>query len=491
MKVLSLFICFSLFIYAKTFTFSSLAKSLESTNPSILSSKLQTLLANEEINAAKSSLYPRLSLSANSEYSKKYANARNNYINDESLVSSTGFASSVSLKLNYELYKFGANALNIDAAGYKKQSLSYKECVTLNEAKLRLLELYYNLLDSKDKLNSYSNLKQINKEIYETSKRLYENGDHTKTAMTNSAIRLVEIEDNIASLNKQIKNLLSEISNLSGEDIYIDDEIMPFSSEDIVDKFNQTSVSLKRANQTSQASVSLKRASQTSQAGETSQTKSLNQAPSISPQTLNLAPGSLISSALPPFEQTSEAKELNALILSKQSALESKKKEYYPAFYLYAKYDFYGDDRDNFRRSWDDTQRNGYRIGLSMVYNLFDGFNREASIESASLELLLAKEQFNEAKRRYEKEARNINDDLRSNLEKLKTTSELTSYSKELLGMQERLNLNSQSDKLSVLESKVKFNENLIKNEEALLQANMLAVKRFLINEKSLDCKAL
>ena len=466
---------FGMSLSAESVSFSSLSKSLESTNPSILSSKLQTMLANEEINAAKSSLYPRLSLSANSEYSEKYANARNNYINDESLVSSTGFASSVSLKLNYELYKFGANALNIDAAAYKKQSLSYKECVTLNEAKLRLLELYYNLLDSKDKLNSYNNLKQINKEIYETSKRLYENGNHAKTAMTNSAIRLVEIEDNIASLNKQIKNLLSEISNLSGEDIYIEDEIMPFSGEDMGDKFNQTSVSL----------------NQTKQTNQTNQTKSLNQAPGISPQTLNLAPGSLISSALPAFEQTSEAKELNALILSKQSALESKKKEYYPAFYLYAKYDFYGDDRDNFRRSWDDTQRNGYRIGLSMVYNLFDGFNREASIESASLELLLAKEQFNEAKRRYEKEARNINDDLHSNLEKLKTTSELTSYSKELLGMEERLNLNSQSDKLSVLESKVKFNENLIKNEEALLQANMLTVKRFLINEKSLDCKAL
>ena len=460
---------FGVSLSAKSISFSSLSKSLESTNPSILSSKLQTLLANEEINAAKSSLYPRLSLSANSEYSKKYANTRNNYINDESLVGSTGFASSVSLKLNYELYKFGANALNIDAAAYKKQSLSYKECVVLSEAKLRLLELYYNLLDSKDKLNSYNNLKQINKEIYQTSKRLYENGDHTKTAMTNSAIRLVEIEDNIASLNKQIKNLLSEISNLSGEDIYIDDEIMPFSSEDMGGKFDQTGA--------------------IDQASQASKTKSLNQAPSISPQTLSL--DSLISSPLPPFEQTSEAKELNALILSKQSALESKKKEYYPAFYLYAKYDFYGDDRDNFRRSWGDTQRNGYRIGLSMVYNLFDGFNREASIKSASLELLLAKEQFNEAKRQYEKEARNINDDLHSNLEKLKTTSELTSYSKELLDMQERLNLNSQTDKLSVLESKVKFNENLIKNEEALLQANMLTVKRFLINEKSLDCKAL
>lgn len=440
---------FGVSLSAKSISFSSLSKSLESTNPSILSSKLQTLLANEEINAAKSSLYPRLSLNANSEYSKKHANTRNSYINDESLVGSTGFASSVSLKLNYELYKFGANALNIDAAAYKKQSLSYKECVVISEAKLRLLELYYNLLDSKDKLNSYNNLKQINKEIYEISKRLYENGDHTKTAMTNSAIRLVEIEDNIASLNKQIKNLLSEISNLSGEDIYIDDEIMPFSSEDAGGKFDQAFVSS------------------------------------------NLTLSALNSSPLPAFEQTPEAKELNALILSKQSALESKKKEYYPAFYLYAKYDFYGDDKDSFRRSWGDTQRNGYRIGLSMVYNLFDGFNREASIESASLELLLAKEQFNEAKRQYEKEARNINDDLHSNLEKLKTTSELTSYSKELLGMQERLNLNSQSDKLSVLESKVKFNENLIKNEEALLQANMLTVKRFLINEKSVDCKAL
>lgn len=265
---------------------------------------------------------------------------------------------------------------------------------------------------------------------------------------------------------------------------------MPFSSEDIGDKFNQTSVALNQISQTSQAGQT-NQTNQANQANQTGQTKSLNQAPGISPQTLNLAPGSLISSPLPAFEQTSEAKELNSLILSKQSALESKKKEYYPTFYLYAKYDFYGDDRDNFRRSWDDTQRNGYRIGLSMVYNLFDGFNREASIESASLELLLAKEQFNEAKRRYEKEARNINDDLHSNLEKLKTTSELTSYSKELLSMQERLNLNSQSDKLSVLESKVKFNENLIKNEEALLQANMLTVKRFLINEKSVDCKTL
>lgn len=453
---------FSISLYAKSVSFTSLSKNIESTNPSIIYSRLQTLLTNEEIKSAKSNLYPKLTLSANSEYTKKYIDTRSYYINDENFVSSTGFASSVSLKLNYELYKFGANVLNIDAASYKKQSLSYKECVTLNETKLRLLELYYSLLDSKNKLNSYNNLKQINKEIYETSKRLYENGDHTKTAMTNSAIRLVEIEDNIVSLNKQIKNLLSEISNLSGEDIHIDDEIMPFSSED---------------------------AGQTGVIDQVSQTNSLSQAPSILPK--NLSSDRLISNPLPSFEQTSEAKELNALILSKQSALESKKKEYYPAFYLYAKYDFYGDDRDNFRRSWDDTQRNGYRIGLSMVYNLFDGFNREAGIQSAFIELLLAKEQFNEAKRRYEKETRNINDDLHSNLEKLKTTLELTSYSKELLSMQERLNLNSQADKLSVLESKVKFNENLIKNEEALLQANMLAVKRFLINEKSTDCKAL
>lgn len=143
---------FSISLYAKSVSFASLSKNIESTNPSIIYSRLQTLLANEEINSAKSNLYPKLTLSANSEYTKKYIDTRSYYINDENFVSSTGFASSVSLKLNYELYKFGANALNIDTASYKKQSLSYKECVMLNEAKLRLLELYYNLLDSKNKL---------------------------------------------------------------------------------------------------------------------------------------------------------------------------------------------------------------------------------------------------------------------------------------------------------------------------------------------------
>ena len=144
---------FSISLYAKSVSFTSLSKNIESTNPSIIYSRLQTLLTNEEIKSAKSNLYPKLTLSANSEYTKKYIDTRSYYINDENFVSSTGFASSVSLKLNYELYKFGANVLNIDAASYKKQSLSYKECVTLNETKLRLLELYYSLLDSKNLRN--------------------------------------------------------------------------------------------------------------------------------------------------------------------------------------------------------------------------------------------------------------------------------------------------------------------------------------------------
>ncbi|WP_314350602.1 hypothetical protein [Campylobacter showae] len=56
---------FGVSLSAKSVSFSSLAKSLESTSPSILSSKLQTMLANEEI---RSSIYPRLSLSTNSKY---------------------------------------------------------------------------------------------------------------------------------------------------------------------------------------------------------------------------------------------------------------------------------------------------------------------------------------------------------------------------------------------------------------------------------------
>lgn len=71
---------FSISLYAKSVSFTSLSKNIESTNPSIIYSRLQTLLTNEEIKSAKSNLYPKLTLSANSEYTKKYIDTRSYYI---------------------------------------------------------------------------------------------------------------------------------------------------------------------------------------------------------------------------------------------------------------------------------------------------------------------------------------------------------------------------------------------------------------------------
>jgi len=51
-----------------------------------------------------------------------------------------------------------------------------------------------------------------------------------------------------------------------------------------------------------------------------------------------------------------------------------------------------------------DVQENGYRIGVSLYWNLFDGFKREAAIKRRLLELEEAKVAFVEAKRVYAKE---------------------------------------------------------------------------------------
>lgn len=431
--------------------------SLETTNPSIISSRLQTMLANEELIGVKSAFYPRLSIGANSEYSKKYSNLNASYIGDESLVNSSGFASSLSLKLNYELYKFNATSLNVEASKEKIRSLNYKECDIVNEAKLKLLEIYHKILDYREKIGLYNELKEVYKDIYELSKRLYEAGDIQKTLLANRAIELVEVDDILINLKKQSEELLSEISNLSGMDIKSSDELDALPSANL-NSFNSSNLDM-----------------------------SLN-ANSINS---NFKSTKNTDYSFPSFEQTAKAKELNALIASKQLIYESKKKDYFPAVYLYAKYDFYGDDKDSLRRSIDDTQRNGYRIGLSISYNLFDGFSRESEIKSALIEVSLAKEQLEEARREYEKDIRNLKYDLHSAKDKIKTSLDLKDNSSELLTMSKRLNKSGEAEKLLVYQSMIKHLENTIKFNESLLAKNMLDIKYELTLTRANSCKAL
>ncbi|MCD8212917.1 MAG: TolC family protein [Campylobacter sp.] len=429
----NLFILIAVCIYANcaSYTFEDLSKHLELTNPSILSSRLQTLMANEELSMQKSNFYPKLSLSANSEYSKKFADNLSNYINDESLVGSTGYQNSLSLKLNYELYKFNATSLSVQAAEEKVKSLSYQECNILNEAKLELLELYYKILDDKDKIEIYEELKGLHRQIYDLSKRLYDAGEIQKTLLASKAIELVEIEDAMIQIRKDLESMLSEISNLSGIDIVLASQILPFQDS------NKTEFDI------------------------------------------------------PAFEDSNKARELNALIANKLLLLESKKKDSFPAVYLYAKYDFYGYDNDEYKISVKDTKKNGYRVGISIVYNLFDGFRREAAIQSDLLEVELAKQDLISAKRDYEKTVRNLKYELSQIDKKIKTTSDLANSSKDLFDMTQKLNEHEQTDELSVIQSNVKYYENLLKLKEGNLEKTMLILKNNLIYEKANVCKVL
>ncbi|QCD51751.1 type I secretion system, outer membrane protein, TolC family [Campylobacter sp. RM16192] len=461
--------------------------SLETTNPSIISSRLQTMLANEELIGVKSAFYPRLSIGANSEYSKKYSNLNASYIGDESLVNSSGFASSLSLKLNYELYKFNATSLNVEASKEKIRSLNYKECDIVNEAKLKLLEIYHKILDYREKIGLYNKLKEVYKEIYELSKRLYEAGDIQKTLLANRAIELVEVDDILINLKKQSEELLSEISNLSGIDIKSSDELdaLPSANLNSFNSYNSLNLDLNSPLYLEAKSLN----KNLNDHNSSSLDSSLNLDMSLSTNSLNLNKN--IDYSFPSFEQTAKAKELNALIASKQLIYEAKKKDYFPAVYLYAKYDFYGDDKDSLRRSIDDTQRNGYRIGLSISYNLFDGFSRESEIKSALIEVSLAKEQFEEARREYEKDIRNLKYDLHSAKDKIKTSLDLKDNSSELLTMSKRLNKSGEAEKLLVYQSMIKHLENTIKFNESLLAKNMLDIKYELTLTRANSCKAL
>ncbi|MCZ6160716.1 TolC family protein, partial [Campylobacter ureolyticus] len=96
------------------------------------------------------------------------------------------------------------------------------------------------------------------------------------------------------------------------------------------------------------------------------------------------------------FEDTFIAKEFDYELKTNEYELKSEQRSYYPTISLYAKYDLYGNDRDDYFDSTKDLKRHGYRVGLSFYLSLFDGGKKKARIKDKEInkeKILLRKEE--------------------------------------------------------------------------------------------------
>jgi len=296
------------------------------------------------------------------------------------------------------------------------------------EVSLKLLDNYYEALRYKNQIRYYEILKLIYQKLYTYQKRLSGVGEIDKLALGESAIILADTDYELSSIRLNANNSLNTINQIVGYKI---DDISKLEDFNV---FNKEFRFIK-------------------------------------------------------FEDTFIAKEFDYELKTNEYELKSEQRSYYPTISLYAKYDLYGNDRDDYFDSTKDLKRHGYRVGLSFYLSLFDGGKKKARIKDKEInkeKILLRKE---EARLKYEKDIADLELFLSKEDSFNKILKELKEISKNSYNMQEALNKAKESSKIEVLNSYVVLLKKEMSYKEHLLKAGYFINKANIMSGIN-ECKS-
>lgn len=426
-----LFIIFMLLtsLFAKDeYSFFSILHTTLKNSPIMAIAKSDVKASEAELKARKSSNYPNFYISANTGYSETYDDyAGSVYVGNDNLSSNNDFQNSVSLILSYDIYKFGADSYAIEAAKEGVKSKNYEVCVKGIELSLELLNSYHKALTLKNRLEIYESLKRANELISGYSIRLNAAGELDKVTTTNKKLDLVNLNAGILKAKNELRVILNHISSLSGLNLV-----------------------------------------------EANLPKSFN---------VNYTYPKFIS-----FENTYKSKSLDARELSAKHSITSNERSKYPTISLYARYDFYGQDKDGFDRAISDTKKHGYRVGLNFTWTIFDGFRKDAQLDSSKVELERVILEKRQAKLEYEKEIADLLAFLESKDETKRVLKELVNESKKNEDNIKRLQQSGERSKIEALDSTIKTLQNLIELTEYKLESEAKLIRADILANQGAGC---
>ena len=185
------------------------------------------------------------------------------------------------------------------------------------------------------------------------------------------------------------------------------------------------------------------------------------------------------------FKDTFMAMQIVSKIKEDELNIKSLESSFYPTISFYAKYDFYGDDKDRYWKSVQDSKKYGYRVGISFTWDIFDGGRKNAQLNRARLENEQNKLKLKAANLKYDKEIMDMRNFKNNEEETLKNLELLSKESKRLKDMSLSLNKNGQSDKITVLNQTINalnkeqsLKENIINAGYNLTKADLIAKQK-------------
>ncbi len=211
--ILILFFALSPLAMGGRVSFEALKNELLKRNLKIKISKKEIDIVKEKYKVERSTLFPMVKINFYNEFIKDLRNLPS-YIEGQYYIGNTGYSSSLSFSIDYELFDFGSRKYRLKmfktSIDTSKENLIY----TQQEQILNLLDRYYKALINQYKLKRLNQLRSLYIDLYKLKQRLYKAGIIPKEDLVNVTIKLAEISTQIEEIKQNQNSIINEISFL-------------------------------------------------------------------------------------------------------------------------------------------------------------------------------------------------------------------------------------------------------------------------------------
>jgi len=382
---------------------------------------------------AKALYFPEFNARFNSQYVRDLTGGTPQVtaVGTTILLQNTVYQSSLSMNASINLYDFGSREMKVSIAEKDVRVKQAAYTQVLRDTKLRVLEIYRDLLLSAMELKSKKELLSLYKELSLTKERLFLAGKILKLEMMDEAIKVVKTLDALDNLKLKFINILQDLSFVTGK---------TYASEGLeVEDFRDQEI---------------------------------------------------IFDSQFDIRNSPEFRIYELEIQKKTAELESIKRErYLPQFSFYSNYIFYGENKNYLDASLGDMQSRNFFLGVQATLPLFDGFKSSAQIEKAKIEIERLKierqKKLAELSTRYDK----LKETKAYFLTGLQNQEELTGKVENNLSMMGRLAENQVAEYADWINRKIEMNTQKFELNKTITLKKAAAIELRILSEDPNECK--
>lgn len=373
---------------------------------------IDTSIEEARLESVYSTLYPQLSLGYNGEYNRNLDHTASGAlaVGDTTINSAVRNKDSLALRLNYELYHFGTTLKQIEMSKNEIAAKRLEVCNEETKLHLEILDRYAQAQKAQSEHRFKKSMHTLRKDLYFYKQRLYTAGKESRVSVGDEAIRLIDLERDIE------RSLMTYEENLIA-----------------LSKLSHIELDLKET------------------------------------QLLSLATKA-DEIHLRSFENNSQARQYQEKMDEKNAEISMNERSQLPVVSLYSNYYLYGSDPHNAYDAFKSIQSNSWNAGLSIRWNLFEGFKYNNESTRLYLERNRIDEEYALAKREFDTNTKTKQEHLNRLVQLTKNETEALKETRSKITMTQRLRAQGEMDAVSEVTVKLEGLERELTLESEQIQ---------------------